>query len=214
MTADASDSSRPAAAGPQFEFSGGALCLDFVNTIADRVQPSTEHLQSYLDLVGWAVQGGVLSAGEGRTLEYRARRAADRAAAVLSRAIRVREALYRVFSAVAAGQSPAAADISALNASLSRALPALGVVRQGQRFTWEWRCRDRLDAMLGPVLRSAAELLTSPEAASVRECASPSCSWMFVDRSRTGRRRWCSMRTCGNRNKARRHYRRARKLGA
>lgn len=68
--------------------------------------------------------------------------------------------------------------------------------------------------MLWPVARSAAELLTSPDAQRVRECALRSCSWLFVDRSRNRRRRWCDMKTCGNRAKARRHYRRKQKSRA
>ena len=60
-------------------------------------------------------------------------------------------------------------------------------------------------------IRSAADLLTSDEAARVRECAAESCSWLFVDRSRTRRRRWCDMKTCGNRNKAKLYYQRHRK---
>jgi predicted RNA-binding Zn ribbon-like protein len=60
------------------------------------------------------------------------------------------------------------------------------------------------------VARAAADLLVSPERALVRECASGTCSWLFVDRSRTHQRRWCSMKTCGNRAKARRFYTRRR----
>jgi predicted RNA-binding Zn ribbon-like protein len=65
--------------------------------------------------------------------------------------------------------------------------------------------------MLWPVLQSAAELLTSDEIHQVRECNSDRCTWLFVDRSRTHRRRWCDMKTCGNRAKARRHYQRTKK---
>ena len=75
---------------------------------------------------------------------------------------------------------------------------------------WPWL----QEAMLWPVLRSAAELLTSEEAARVRQCASETCSWLFVDRSRTHRRRWCDMKTCGNRDKARRYYQRHREKTA
>jgi predicted RNA-binding Zn ribbon-like protein len=68
----------------------------------------------------------------------------------------------------------------------------------------------QLERPLWPILRSAADLLTSPEVHAVKECGSDRCSWLFVDRSRTHRRRWCDMKSCGNRAKARRHYQKTR----
>ena len=68
-------------------------------------------------------------------------------------------------------------------------------------------------APLWPIARSAAHLLTSAELTRVRECDGTSCNWLFFDRSRGGSRRWCSMESCGNRAKARRHYRRRRVPG-
>jgi predicted RNA-binding Zn ribbon-like protein len=77
-------------------------------------------------------------------------------------------------------------------------------------FAWRWRgMGDDPAAMLWPVLRAAAELLTSPESMRLHVCAGEDCGWMYVDRSRNGLRRWCEMRTCGNVAKARRHYQRA-----
>jgi len=74
---------------------------------------------------------------------------------------------------------------------------------------WAWdETAPSLDRPIWLIVRSAANLLTSEETSSIRECASETCSWLFVDRSRTRRRRWCDMSTCGNRAKARRHYQR------
>ena len=195
----------------QFDFSGGALCLDFVNTVASRQRPETEHLRRFADLVAWARQGGVLEAEDARRVERLALRSPADAAAVLTLAVGLREALYRLFTAIASGAAPSAADLSLFNANLAQTVPDLRVAWRRRRFTFEWTGRGRLDGMLGPVLRSAAELLTSAEAAQVRECASATCTWLFIDRSRTHRRRWCSMQTCGNRNKARRHYERVKR---
>jgi len=81
-----------------------------------------------------------------------------------------------------------------------------------QALGWTWAGpATAWDRVLGPVARSAADLLTSPEVPQLRECASGTCSWLFVDRSRTHRRRWCDMKVCGNRAKARRHYQRQKK---
>lgn len=70
---------------------------------------------------------------------------------------------------------------------------------------------ENASPILAPVVRAAAELLTSADAARVRECDLETCSWLFLDRSKNGTRRWCDMSVCGNRAKARRHYARERK---
>jgi len=203
---------RPAA--PSFDLSGGALCLDFANTWSDRGRPDTEQLRGYADLLAFALQTGQLAAGEAARLEQRAERQPREAAAVLTRCRELREVLYRIFSAVAARRAPPAADLELLNAALPEALSRLRIERRGARFAWTWHGPDAppepLVAPLWPTLRSAAELLTSDERRRVRECAGSDCTWLFLDRSRNRSRRWCAMQTCGNRAKARRHYRRAR----
>jgi len=186
-----------------FELSGGRLCLDFANTLDNRLTGrAQELLTSYADLVSWSRQTGVVTeAAAQRLLQEGARRPAA-AAAVLKQAITLRETMYRIFSAVAAGRVPTAADVDILNQVLSkgRALWQVAITVEG--FKWQWE--EALDRMLWPVAQSAAELLTSTELSAVRECAAGDCGWLFLDKSH--RRRWCSMKACGNRMKARRHY--------
>jgi predicted RNA-binding Zn ribbon-like protein len=192
-----------------FELSGGALCLDFANTWSDRGRPESDHLESYADLLAFGRQAGLLSGAEEARLAGRAREdpAAEEAAVAGGRGLR--EDLYRIFSALAAGQTADNADVERLNAALPAALSRLRLRAEGDELVWEWAAPDgSLEAPLWPVLRSAAELLTSEERKQVRECAGSSCTWLFLDRSRNRSRRWCSMETCGNRAKAQRHYRR------
>jgi predicted RNA-binding Zn ribbon-like protein len=86
-----------------------------------------------------------------------------------------------------------------------------GVVPTGSRFEWEWPgVALDLDRVTWWVARSAAELLTSKNLTFVRECASYDCGWLFLDTTKNRSRRWCDMRTCGNRAKSRRHYERRR----
>jgi predicted RNA-binding Zn ribbon-like protein len=194
---------------PTFELSGGALCLDFANTWSDRGRPETDQLLSYPDLLAFAQEAGLLSAGEGERLSRRAQREPQAAAAALALSRDLRETLYRSLSAVAADRGPAAADLERLNAALPEALSRLRLERRGTELVWAWAAPDApLETPLWPVLRSAAELLTSEERQRVRECAGSACTWLFLDRSRNRSRRWCSMETCGNRAKAHRHYRR------
>jgi predicted RNA-binding Zn ribbon-like protein len=76
-------------------------------------------------------------------------------------------------------------------------------------FDWGWsEPRQHLDSLLWPIVRSAAETLTVAPHSRIRECPGPDCGWLFLDTSKSGRRRWCDMSVCGNRSKAREHYRR------
>ncbi|MGB3562801.1 MAG: ABATE domain-containing protein [Thermoanaerobaculia bacterium] len=198
-----------------FEMSGGAICLDFANTVGDRPSSTNEYLTSYSDLLAWGRQAGLIDSALVRRLERRAARHKDEAVQVFDEAIALRECVHRIFSALAAGSRPAVRDLTALNRALSRVFPYRAVVEGEDGFEWRWSGPPgALDRMLWPVLQSAAELLTSAEIHHVRECNSDRCTWLFVDRSRTHRRRWCDMKTCGNRAKARRHYQRTRKKQA
>lgn len=193
-----------------FELSAGVRCLDFANTLTDRPRCRDDRVGSYHDLLAWGEQAGVLRATSARSLGRLARRRPEAARRALASAIRLREAIYRVFAALAAGKRPRPEDLSRLNRALARAMSRLQVTADDEGlFHWRWKgSDDALDSVLWPVARSAAELLASADRARVRECAGESCSWLFLDRSPLGNRRWCDMASCGNRAKARRHYRR------
>jgi predicted RNA-binding Zn ribbon-like protein len=201
---------KPAPGEFAFDISGGALCLDFANTVDNRPQEHPrELLRGYADLVAWSRQAGAVSPQQaGQLLRAAARRKAA-AQGALRRARRLRESLYRIFSAAAGGRTVPEEDVAALNATAETALGQLRVRRQGRRFAWDWNeAGPGLERMLWPVVRSAGELLTSDELGRVRECAAETCGWIFLDRSKNGSRRWCNMKVCGNRAKARRFYRR------
>jgi predicted RNA-binding Zn ribbon-like protein len=188
------------------------LCLEFANTAewhaGDR---PIEQLNSYAELVTWAEQAGLLTGAEARQTHAAAAPHPEEAAARLEQAIILREAIYRIFSAVAGGRPPDPADLATVNAALTTALSHLQVVQSHGHFVWGWHseAKTALDQMLWPVIRSAAELLTSEALDRVRECADDrGCGYLFMDLSRNRSRKWCDMRGCGNRAKARRHYRR------
>jgi predicted RNA-binding Zn ribbon-like protein len=190
-----------------FELSGGKLCLDFANTLDNRpTDRARDLLENYGDLALWSRQAGILSAGEERALVSRSRRSPDEARRVLERARSLREALFAVF----ARRTPAALE------GLRRMLPTVyrrPVLRPGPAFELSWEDDPTaLDRMLGPVVRSAVELLTSKDLDRVRVCGADDCDWLFLDESRSRSRQWCSMATCGNRAKAKRFYGRKRAL--
>ncbi len=199
----------------RFELSGGRLCLDFVNTVSgDRAGRPTERMGAYPDLVEWSRQTDILDDAAARRLVAEARRRSADAEAAHRDALAFRESLYRIFTAIAAGGDAPADDLAVLSDHLARALSHRRLVRGGAAccaFAWN-DPPGALDAPLWRVAVSAAELLTSgADLARVRVCGmhdTHECSWVFMDHTRARTRRWCSMKECGNKAKARRHYER------
>jgi predicted RNA-binding Zn ribbon-like protein len=194
-----------------FELTGGALCLDFANTMGDRPLRTEEHLVRWSDLLAWAVQASIVSPREVSALKRWAIGAGQAAEAALDEAKDLRETIYRIFAAIAAGRSVPAADVATLNRWLGASLAHLKAVPANGGFEWGWEASADPRRLLWPIVWSAGGLLVSDEWTEVRECASDRCSWLFVDRSRTKKRRWCSMRTCGNRAKVHRFQQRRRR---
>lgn len=187
------------------------LCLDFANTVEWHASPQPiEYLNSYADLVGWAAQRGLVSDEEVSALIQAGTDRPVEAKAVLERAIALREAIYRIFSATAKSELPNNSDIDYLNQALQDSLSHLKIVQKGEDFSWVWQGEDdSLDWMLWPVVYSTAEMLISDQLKRVKECEDDrGCGYLFLDLSKNRSRRWCTMRSCGNRAKVRRHRQR------
>ncbi|HEX8844696.1 MAG TPA: ABATE domain-containing protein [Pyrinomonadaceae bacterium] len=196
-----------------FELVGGHLCLDFVNTLngSRDTGVTEEKLESYADFVSWSRQAGVISEREARRLLNEAGRRPTEAEKIRRRAVALREAIYRVFTAAASERAPAQADLKVLNDVLSEAMSQAQIVKSPEGFVWDWSKDDAaLERLLWPVSRSAAELLVSDNLSRARVCGADDCTWLFMDTSKNRSRRWCDMKYCGNRSKARRHYQRKR----
>jgi predicted RNA-binding Zn ribbon-like protein len=97
-----------------------------------------------------------------------------------------------------------------LNEAIGEAYRTMQLRQHESGFVLECEHRDDSSHVLWRVVRSTAALLTSPELRLLRVCAGRDCGWFFLDRSHNRGRRWCTMRDCGNREKARRYYRRHR----
>ena len=166
------------------------LCLDFANTRFWRGQATpTETLKAPSDLAAWAKTA---KAPTGKEFET---------------ALALREAVYRLFDSQAQGKAAAPRDLEILNHALARAPTRTTLKRGREGYNWDVGARSGTAlALLAPVLWSAGDLLAGPRLDRVRRCANPECGWLFLDDSRAGKRRWCSMSACGNRAKARRHY--------
>lgn len=208
MHSKGSAKAKTKAPASPFEFSGGALCLDFANTVNKRPTPKPQDLLADVAaLAAWSREAGLLSE---RAVRRMVARAPAQSQAELRRARALREAIYKVCSALAAKTAPSAQQVAALNRSLSETLTRSKLEPRGDGFVWAHSASEQpLEGVLWAVAHSAANLLTSAALTQLRECAADTCGWLFLDRSKNGSRRWCDMRVCGNRAKVRRFRRRA-----
>ncbi|MHB0968554.1 MAG: CGNR zinc finger domain-containing protein [Thermoanaerobaculia bacterium] len=186
------------------------LALEFANTAGfHALEERREELHSFAELVAWAHDRQIIGRSDSVRLKAISEDDPD-AAAVLAGALALRDAIQGVFSRIARHRGPSPAALALINERLTEALPN-GRVAAGPRggYVWTWDKSERLDRILWPIVKSAADLLMSDDLPRLRECAGRDCSRLFLDESKNGSRRWCSMAGCGNRAKVRRFYRRA-----
>ncbi|MER6915792.1 CGNR zinc finger domain-containing protein [Streptomyces sp. NPDC000594] len=177
--------------GQSFRFDPGALCLELLLTGGPGELAKWESLHTPADLVAWAelsrLPAGlepVVTPGE------------------LADARRLRDALLRITRARVSGRELPVADLAVVNEAAARPSPVPRLTPSGGR---DWVSGVDGSQLLSAVARDAVELFGGPYAERVRECGADDCGLLFVDTSRPGRRRWCSMERCGNRHKVRAH---------
>ena len=184
----------------EYEFLGGNLALDFTNTVHDHgADDPGDDLRNVAEWVEWAAQAKLLTGMEAREL----RRSVDEAH--FRRALKLRELLYEIFSAAASGKKPEASSLREFQSLYRDTLRQMELRPAGSHYRLAWSSTMQpLERAQHEIVRAASELLTSDALERVRQCCGDSCSWLFVDTSRNGMRRWCDMRACGNRDKVRR----------
>lgn len=195
----------------KFQIVAGELCLDFINTLDNRPVPERrlELLPAYEGLAQWALQAGAIAPPQLATLLREAESHPKEAEAVRAKAIDLRECLCRIVKDLARNRRASEDDLQSFSGYLGEALSHLELRQSRKGFRLEWaENQPRLDSILWPIVRSASELLTGNDLKYIRECGVDTCRWMFVDRSKNHSRRWCDMKVCGNRVKARKFYRR------
>ncbi len=192
---------------------GGDPTLDFVNTVGGRVsgEVRADKLAAFSDLVAWSRKGGLIGEAEARALLQAAARRPREAERLLSRARRLREALYAVLDALREGRRPRPADLEAVRDELAAARRHDRLVPVRDRLEWRPDEGGGLEAVLWPICHAASSLLTSGELARLRQCGGTDCGWLFLDRSRNHSRQWCTMDDCGNVSKVRRFRQRRRR---
>jgi predicted RNA-binding Zn ribbon-like protein len=196
------------AAGPD------PVAIRLVNTVGWRFDEPrrTERLPDAESLLLWSVAAGVVGPAEADAV---AAAGADALTAEAHRVRELREATFAALVAHLAGDPPPAGALATVHAHVTDAVRHARPAGE-LPLTWHVPARDGDPGrVLGRRLAlAAAELLGSAELDRVGRCANDPCGWLFVDRTRSHTRRWCSSAACGNAQRARRHYERHRDTGA
>lgn len=198
----------------RFILLGGDAALDFVNTVRDwNAEPLLDYLSDFDDALRFGTAAGLLAPRE--TPRLRDRDGSGKRE--LKRLKELRLLLKRIFESCLAGEPPRREDLQMLSASFAEvARSTQFVARAGRSRLMSVRRKVAPEAAGHALLRfrvieAAVALLVSNSMLRLKSC--PTCGWFFVDVSKNGSRRWCSMRACGSVAKARRYYRRKKAAG-
>ena len=196
-------------------FIGGDAALDFINTVTGRDETPRDWLDSYARLLEWAEKVVLLPQSTLRALTKASQAQPAGASRALKRAKQLREALFLLATAIIAGKSPSADALDLLNEHWQAAAAAHGLHHEHHDLRLGLRA-DAIDLDLIASLiawRFVGHVLPEPRD-RLRLCEGNNCAWLFLDRSKAGRRRWCDMAVCGNVAKSRRFQSREKKAGA
>jgi len=189
-----------------FELIGGNVALDLVNTLDWRFReepPPEELLNDYADLAHFTEQSGLMGDALARRL---IRNVSESKAAQVVGAVReLREAAAKVLYAALEGDDPPSSPVKALDRFFRVARESQRLLWDGEKLAWELAQPPVPPELpLWMLSLSAAELMTTEQMHKLRECGNAECRWLFLDTSKNHTRRWCEMKICGNRMKARR----------
>jgi predicted RNA-binding Zn ribbon-like protein len=179
---------------------GGKLAVDFANAPSYPGTPDDD--LTWEEFVTFLEAAHIVSEERGVHLLALSHTDPKAAFAVLSRAVRLRDALRGVFGVLVRNERVAVELSEPINEVLRITEGHDELVHDNGNWKLEFIAREGgLDWLLAAIARSGAEILVEGAKARIRRCANPGCELFFCDKSRTHRRRWCSMAICGNRQK-------------
>ncbi|KAB7613250.1 hypothetical protein F9L33_11625 [Amylibacter sp. SFDW26] len=172
-----------------FQFIGNDTALDFVNTLVAYKDAPLDLIPDAAKFDGWLKAAGITPK---RTFSM------DEMQAIYG----LRTAMKAVFDARMSDKTPSAQDIATIDAYVASYTPNLQLTYVNKTFTLRPRDEElEPHAILGKLAQMAAELLASVADGTLKNCSNPECVLVYKDTSRGSKRRWCSMKTCGNRAK-------------
>jgi predicted RNA-binding Zn ribbon-like protein len=194
----------------RYSFIAARPWLDFVNsddaTGAAGTGPHVDALADFARFVGWLEAAGLLDADRADGLRRRGELQRAGATAVVVEARRVRVTLRLLAERGAPSDAVRREALATINRVLGRSAGMRRVERRadGRHVRVFVPTGDAFAGMMIPIADSAADALLEEQLARVRRCAGRGCTRVFLDQTKNATRRWCDMRTCGNREKARR----------
>jgi predicted RNA-binding Zn ribbon-like protein len=173
----------------EMPFVAGAPALDFVNTAEERGHPEAgDALLTPADLRLWGQRYGLIAASV---------KLGGDAFAEFERAREARELLYVLFYARAHQRQMRRRDLARLAELAADAYRAAGLcVEDDGAARWHWS-RSELATIRHVAVTSGVELLGIPPSPRLKQCPGEHCGWFFLDATKRGNRRWCSMSECG-----------------
>ena len=196
--------------GPEpFKLYAGHPALELVNTLDLRFSAqAVDLIPTYRDLLRLTTQLELLTAEQARKLGRTV--GEEDAQRVLASTVELREALAAVLYGRIDGGKPPAAQIQILEQQFHAAGLHRRLLAGESHLEWSWSGVERqAEIPLWMLAQAASDLLVSSDAEIIKDCGAPTCRWLFLDVSKNHTRRWCDMKTCGNRMKARSHHARA-----
>ena len=199
-----------------FVFDGGTLALDLLNTWRFNADQPLDLLQSPEDLVIWLAAAGLPDGAYCAELSS----SPPNRRILLDEALWLRRDILLIVQSLVAGELPPPYTVDALNRILTESgtsfrldsltIPPEGDQEEGMEGQLVLNVHEHISSVLGvlqPIALSTARIVTEANPTRIRQCASSNCMYWFLDTSKSGRRRWCSMSRCGNRAKVAKHYR-------
>jgi len=199
-----------------FVFDGGTLALDLLNTWRFNADQPLDLLQSPEDLIIWLTAAGLPDGADCAELSS----SPPNRRILLDEALWLRRDILLIVQSLVAGELPPPYTVDALNRILTESgtsfrldsltIPPEGDQEERMEGQLVLNVHEHISSVLGvlqPIALSTARIVTEANPTRIRQCASSNCMYWFLDTSKSGRRRWCSMSRCGNRAKVAKHYR-------
>jgi predicted RNA-binding Zn ribbon-like protein len=182
---------------------GGELAFNFTNTTSGRGSARhLEHLATAKDVAVWAHHAKIIGEKNARDLQRRFGDSPRLAERLQRRAFELRNVVYGIGVALAAGKPPRSEDVDRLTRFHAECVRVGHLRRIKGLYGWTWNIVEYpVEAILGPIVLSALSIVCQTDLSRIKQCPGGDCGWLFFDTTKNKNRRWCEMEVCGNRAK-------------